>query len=328
VRAGAGLFRRCGRGVLSVRGTDRVRWLDGMLTNEIAALAVGPERSGCYALLLTRQGRIVADLHVLQRGDALWLEADAAALAAARETLAKLIVADDVALEDASADFDRLAVEGPTASKAIARVAGRLPALGAHAACDVSIGGHAVVLGAWGESGESALQLFAPTGSGDAIAALLRDAGAPLGLVEARAEVLEILRVEAGTPRFGCELTPDVLPAEARLEAAISRTKGCYTGQEVVERMRSRGQLSHRLVGIAFDAEVAREELPPRGSAIEIGDELAGEITSAVRSQLVGPIALGYVRRAQAEVGTALRVGELAGEIAELPFVRPSAPRG
>jgi folate-binding protein YgfZ len=314
--------------VLRVRGADRVRWLDGMLTNEIKSLAPGPERSGCYALLLTRQGRIVADLHVLQRGEELWLEADATALAAAHETLAKLIVADDVTLADASADFERLAVEGPTARAAVARVAGKLPPFGEHSICDVSIGGRSVVLGAWGESGESALQLLVPADSGDEIVALLRDAGAPLGLVEARAEVLEILRVEAGIPRFGCELGPDVLPAEARLEAAISRTKGCYTGQEVVERMRSRAQVAHLLVGIAFDAEVSREELPSRGSAIEIEGEPAGEITSAVRSQLVGPIALGFVRRAHAEVGTALRVGELAGEIAELPFVRPSFPRG
>ncbi len=327
VRAGAGLFRLPGRGLLRVRGADRVRWLDGMLSNEINGLAPGPERSGCHALLLTRQGRIVADLHVLQRGEELWLEGDAAALRAAREALEKLIVADDVAIVDASADFARLAVEGPTARAVVTRVAEALSRLAPHAACDARIAGHAVTLGAWGVSGESALQLFAPAGSEDAIAAVIREAGAPLGLVEARFDVLEILRVEAGTPRFGCELGPDVLPAEARLEAAISTTKGCYTGQEIVERMRSRGQLSHLLVGIAFDSEVSREELPPRGSGIEVGGEHAGEITSAVRSQLVGPIALGFLRRAHTQIGTPLRVGELAGEVAELPFVRPSAPR-
>ncbi len=328
IRQGAGLFRLPGRGLLRVRGADRVRWLDGMLSNEIKSLAPGPERSGCYALLLTRQGRIVADLHVLQRGDELWLEGDAEALRAAREALAKLIVADDVELVEAGADHARLAVEGPTARAVVARLAGALPALAPQCGADVEIAGQPVTLGAWGVSGESALQLFAPAGSDEALVAALRDAGAPLGLVEGRFEVLEILRVEAGTPRFGCELGPDVLPAEARLEAAISTTKGCYTGQEVVERMRSRAQVSHLLVGIAFDPEVSREELPPRGSGVEVAGAQVGEITSAVRSQLVGPIALAFLRRAAAEPETTVRVGELAGAVAELPFVRPSAPRG
>lgn len=331
VRAGAGLFRLPRRGLLRVRGGDRVRWLDGMLTRDIQSLAPDPERSGCYALLLTRQGRIVADLHVLQRGDELWLEGDAAALVAAREALSKLIVADDVELADASAEFARLAVEGPTARAAVARVAGGRGAfagIGPDCAAPAEIAGAPVLLGHWGVSGEAALQLFVPAEREEAVAAALREAGAALGLVEARFEVLEILRVEAGVPRYGAELTSEVLPAEVRMEAAISTGKGCYTGQEVVERMRSRGQVSHLLVGIALEAEAERSELPPRGSGVEIGGQKAGEITSAVRSQLVGPIALGLLRRAHAEPGTPLRVGELSGTVAELPFVRPSAPRG
>jgi aminomethyltransferase len=323
-RASAGLFRlgaggSDARGLVVVEGGDRVRWLNGMLTNDVARLIAGRERSGCYALLLTRIGRIVADLHVLQRGDAFWLECDAAAVAPLLATLGKFIIADDVRLSDASQAWERLALEGPDASGCFAAAAGEAPGLAPDAADAYTIAGQRVIAGAWGVSGEDALQLCVPAGASAAVSEALLRAGAGFSLREADADALEILRIEAGTPRFGRELSEAVLPAEAGLERAISTSKGCYTGQEIVARMATRGESSHALVGLAF----ADAGVPAAGAAVSAQGVRVGDLTSAARSASAGTIALAYVRRAHAAPGTPLEVDGQSARVAALPFVAP-----
>ena len=318
-RLGAGLFRLGARGLVVVEGADRVRWLNGMLTNDVAGLAAGRERSGCYALLLTRIGRIVADLHVLLRDGSFWLETEATAVAPMLATLGKFIIADDVHLSDASRAWERLALEGPATSAIFAAAAGQAPGLAPDSADSYEIAGTKVLAGAWGVSGEDALQIFVPAGRGAAVAEALRRAGASLSLLEADEETLEILRIEAGTPRCGRELSEAVLPAEAGLARAISTTKGCYTGQEVVARMAMRGEASHALVGLALEGE----SLPVSDAAVSAGGVRVGELTSAARSASAGVIALAYVRRAHAAPGTALGVDGRGARVAPLPFVAP-----
>jgi aminomethyltransferase len=317
VHGGAGLFRRSDRGLIEVSGADRARWLNGMISNDVAALAPGPERSGCQALLLTRQGRIVADLHVLLRGECFWLETAAAAVARIVAVLGRFIVADRVELRDASAEVERLGLEGPAASRVLAAACGRPDGLAPDAAAELEIAGVPIVAAAFGVGGGPARQLFVPAGSGDRVAAALETAGAPLGLVAAGDEVLEILRIEAGTPRLGAELSEEVLPPEARLERAVSRRKGCYTGQEVVERLASQGRPSHLLVGFRFEAGV------PGALPAEVrGDgRKLGEVTSACVSPHQGAIGLGFVRAAHAEPGTRVEAGGRPARVAALPFV-------
>jgi folate-binding protein YgfZ len=322
-RRGAGLFRGLSRGIVAVAGSDRRRWLNGMISNDVARLEPGTSHSGCYAVLLTPQGRIVADLQVLERGDAFWLDLAAAALAGVIERLRKYVIADDVELTDRSGDFERLGIEGPAAFEILARAAAAAPRLAPDACAEVQLAGVSASVAAFGWSGETALQLFAPAGTGAAVAGALRTAGADLGLVEAGLDVLEVLRIEAGIPRFGAELDESVLPAEAGLERAISRTKGCYTGQEVVERLRSQGQVSHRLVGLAADGALPFSA----GDAVEADGKRVGEVTSACVSPSAGAIALAFVRRACSEPGTALRVAGRPARVADLPFVRPRLPQ-
>ena len=322
-RGAAGLFRPVARGLIVVEGGDRVRWLNGMLTNDVARLAPGRERSGCYALLLTRIGRIVADLHVIARDDAFWLDCAAAAVAPVLTTLAKFVIADDVRLSDVSASWERLALEGPASQTILAAAAGEPPRLAPDAADAFEIAGARLIAAAWGVSGEEALQLLVPAGAGAAVAAALLRAGAGAGLLEADADALEVLRVEAGTPAFGSELGESVLPAEAGLERAVSTTKGCYTGQEVVARMATRGEASHALVGLAL----ADGALPAPGAALLAQGVRTGELTSAVRSASAGAIALGYVRRAHAAPGTSLAIDGSAARVAALPFVAPRSRR-
>ena len=307
----AGLFRLEDRGLLRIEGADRVRWLDGMLSNDVASLEPGPARSGSHALLLTRQGRIVADPHVLLRDESIWLELSRAAVAHTRETLERFVIADDVALHDASQEIERIALEGPGAAGLV------LPELAADACTEVELAGTRVVVAAFALAGSGGRQILAPTGSADAVAAALLRAGSAQGLMEGGAEALEILRIEAGLPRLGAELDEEVLPAEARLEAVVSTTKGCYTGQEVVARMASRGRVAHLLVGLAF----AEGPPPQPGERVREADREVGEVTSSCVSPVAGPIALGFVRSAHAEPGTKLRVGDREARVAALPFV-------
>jgi aminomethyltransferase len=312
VRAGAGLFALPERGVVAVGGGDRARWLDGMLTNEVRSLAPDAARSGCHALALTREGRIVAEVHVLARPDELLLELERAAIVALLGHLARFVVADDVTLRDASGSFERLAVEGPAAADVLAKALGGPLPLAPDAAAEVTLAGAPVLVAAYSLCGLEGRQLLAPAGRGTALAEALLAAGA----VRAGAAALEVLRVEGGVPRQGRELSLEVLPAEARMERAVSERKGCYTGQEVVTRMRSRGRASHLLVGLRFAAAAPAAA----GTELRAGERAVGSVTSAALSPRLGAIGLGFVRRAEADAGTLLRAGTAEARVVPLPF--------
>jgi folate-binding protein YgfZ len=303
--------------VIEVRGGDRVRWLDGMLTGDVKALDPAGPRSGCHALVLTREGRIVAEVHALARPDRLLLELERAAVAPALAHLGRYVIADDVELADASDGFARLALEGPAAADALAAALGAPLALAPDAVAEVALGGRPVLAAGYSLSGLPGVQLLAAAADGPAVRAALLAAG---GVAPAGAEALELLRVEQGVPRFGRELGPDVLPAEARLERAVSETKGCYTGQEVVTRMRARGRVSHLLVGLRFEAAGALA-----GSELRAGARAVGSVTSVAASPRCGAIGLGFVRAADAAPGTELTAGGVRARVAALPFAAPAA---
>ena len=320
VRRGAGCFALSDRALVEVSGGDRVRWADGMLSNDVKALEPGPERSGCEALLLTPQGRIVADLHVLARPEALWLELPAAARDELLTRLEKFIVADDVTLHDQSGAWCRFALEGPRSAEWLARAAGAPPPpLAPDSGCELELAGVPALACAWGWSGEVAYQLFAPSVAADAVRAVL-EAAADDDLVQGDAEALEVLRIEAGLPRFGAELGQDVLPAEVGLVGrAVSVTKGCYTGQEIVARMAARDAAAHRLVGLRFDGPGAVPGDPLRADGSELG-----EVTSRCHSARAGEIGLGFVRRAHAVPGARFEAAGERAHVAPLPFVEPA----
>ena len=262
--------------------------------------------NGCYALLLTPKGRIVADLHVLARDDGFWLETAAGAVDDVIARLDRYIVADDVKLVDRTSELTRLGVEGPAAAALLSAASATGPEVlaGLADACwlGVAIGGTDAVAARFGWSGESAFQLFVPAEAFEDVTAALRQAGGD-ALAPASAEALEVLRVEAGIPRLGPELHEEIFPDEARLDRAISRKKGCYTGQEIVARLYSRGAVNHLLVGLRFEGE----RVPALSAPLSTGDRATGEVTSACLSPAAGVIGLGFVRREHAEPGTALR---------------------
>jgi folate-binding protein YgfZ len=321
IRASAGIFRLSDRGSIEVSGGDRVRWLDGMLSNGVSDLRAGGENSGCYATALTAKGRIVADLHVLVRDASFWLETAAAAVPKTIEHFERHRIADDVSLRDRSPSIDRLAVEGPLASRLLERAAASAMDFAADCCKILRIGETEVVAARYGWSGEVGFQLLAPAGSGETVAKQIEAAGSESELISAGRKTLEILRIEAGIPRFGAEIDETVLPAEARLGRAVARSKGCYVGQEVVARMEAAGRVSHLLVGLAL----GEGPVPEPGSEITTAGKRVGEVTSSCRSALAGSIALGFVRAVHSATGTELRVAGRHARVAALPFAGPGA---
>lgn len=328
-RAAAGLFDMDTRGLLEVSGADRVRWLDGMISGDVKALEKAGPGSGCQAMLLTNRGAIIADLHVGYRGDVFHLESLRSAIPRIQAALERLLIADEVELRDRSDEFAALGLEGPRATSILHRAAsGGFGGLERESWALVEVEGREVLVAAFGFSGESAYQLRMRPEDRLVVEAALEDAGAGSGLVRGDSEALEVLRVEAGIPLLGAELDEDVLPAEARLEAAIANDKGCYVGQEIVARLRARGQVRHLLVGLRLETS----DLPPPGTNLSADGRITGELTSVVRSPDQGPIALGFVRREHAEPGTLVRLEEAGGaesgtgvaRVVELPFVAPT----
>ena len=283
--------RLADRGAVDVTGSERVRWLDGMVTQDFAALAEG---EFAPTLLLTHQGRIVSDAWLWVFENRIRLDLERSAVSPLIEHLDRLIIADDVTLTDASDEGVRFSVEGVGARAAVEAMAG---AEFTHIAtrrlggADVTLVPHALIEA-------EGVQLLAA--DGDPVAAALSAAGIP----EASAEEFEIRRVERGVPRYGKELDTTVLPAETRLDAAISTTKGCYAGQEVVARMRSRGAVSSLLVSLHFEGGA----LPAEGEKITVDGKKVGELTSVAQSQSLGAIGLGYVKAARAEPGTRVEI--------------------
>ncbi|MEZ4332097.1 MAG: glycine cleavage T C-terminal barrel domain-containing protein [Myxococcota bacterium] len=324
VRAGVGLFDMDDRGLLEVRGSDRIRWLDGMITADVEALERRGEGAGAAALLLTHRGAIVADLHVGRIGDALLLECAREACLPVREALERRIIADDVVLTDHSEAYAVLGVEGVGAEEVLARAIEDAGIPAREGWARVRVAATESLVAGFGWSGERAFQIRTEPDARDRVRAALEQAARALDVdcVRGDRSLLDLLRIESGIPALGSELDEDVLPPEARLERSIAVNKGCYVGQEIVARLRSRGQVNHLLVGLRLDGDAGAAA----GGGLSVAGRTTGELTSVVRSPSQGWIALAYVRREHAEPGTAIEIaGGGSARVVALPFVPPAS---
>jgi folate-binding protein YgfZ len=287
------------RGLVRVTGADRVRFLNGMLANDVAKLGPG---DACPALQLDRKGHVLAMVWVLAEPEAVLLDVEPGLETELSSVLAKHIIADDVALASLSGDIAQLGIEGPGAGAAALAIGGAAPALGRFERASFS--GESLIFLAGGSLGEAGLRVLAPR-------ALLPRLRAALALPELSDEAAEVLRIEAAIPKPGSELTVRSFPQEARLERAFSLTKGCYVGQEIVARIASRGAVNRLLVKLR-----TRERVAP-GAEIRAADTSVGQVTSSAVSSASGPIALGYVRVADARAGVRVSIGAISGEIVD-----------
>ncbi len=289
------LVRAFSVGVIDLRGEDRVRFLQGMITNDVEKLAVG---QGCHAAILTTKGKLLADFVVAKHSDRLAIEIDASLVDKIRAHLDKHIIMDDVELAAVTAPVR--GVYGDDAAAAIARATGLdVAALPPYA----FVLGERVGVVRTPELGIPGYHVF---GEAKLDGEPLDDAG------------FEERRIEAGTPRYGVDMGEDRLPIEAGITDAVSFDKGCYLGQEVIARATNLGHINRRLVGLVLDGD-------PRPSGTKLSAATkpeAGWITSSVRSRRLGKtIALGYVHRTLWEPGTQLAVdGGGAAIVTALPF--------
>ena len=318
-RNGAAFDERADKGRVLLTGADARAFLHALLTNDIASVVPG---TGCYAALLTPQGRMITDMDVLafagDRGHAhlLVVPSDVAGPLAAR--LDKSIFAEQVEVWDMSGMSAHFSVIGPEAGAAVDAAAGALGHGGvahglvhAYDSAALRLGDNKGAL-IWrsDELGLPGFDIAVPIESGDVVRTALTARAAPLS-----ADARETLRVEAGRPKFHVDMTEETIPLEANLlDSAISTTKGCYVGQEVIIRVlhRGGGRVAKRLVQLRFAGDAALQgprSVPAAGATLMDGDREVGRVTSAVWSpREAAAIGLGYVHRDFAREGGTLTV--------------------
>lgn len=314
-RKNVGIADLSHRGRLRLTGEDRAKFLHRIISNRVEGVPVG---QGNYATLLTNRGKIIADMHLYVREEVLYLHTASETTELLFKELDKYIIADDVVLEDVTAEIGVIGIYGAESPKLVQSLTGLQSApAGTHenAACEID--GRWMMLTRTDETGEIGYQLWTAADSLEWLwERLIAHDVVPIGL-----DALESLRVEAGTPKYGAELTEAVIPLEAELEHAIDFEKGCYIGQEIVARMKYRGHPNRLLRGIEIDAAEPLQQNAP----VFIGDKEVGWITSAVYSPtLEKQIALGYVRMAVTDAGSRVQIetseGRVNGTIRLLPF--------
>lgn len=326
LREGAGLLDRSFRGRLRLTGEDRRSYLQGLLTNDVAALTAG---TGCYAALLTAQGRMVSDMYVMETGEAIVMDLERAVAPQIAAHLDRFVITEDVTVADESERVAQVGVYGPGSAAVVAAALGpgapspadltQMPVL-ANRTIPSSDG--AVLVARRDDVGVAGFDLLCDARMAGRISDALRRGGA----VVVDRETAEVTRVEAGRPAFLLDMTSETIPLEAGIEdRAISLTKGCYVGQEIIIRVlhRGGGRVAKRLVGLTFDADAA---VPPRGSVVRSTEAREiGRVTSAVWSpRLQRVIALGYVHRDFVEAGTPVVVAgdtERGATVTRVPFI-------
>ncbi len=293
LRNGAAWLDLSARGKIVATGADRARLLHAMTTNHIQNLEPG---MGCYAFFLNAQGRIQADVNLLCFEDHFLLDTEPETRERVYRHLDKYIIADDVALEDATGRIATLGLEGPGSFDTLSLIGLAVPATAfAHATSDE------ITVQRIAATGAPGVRMFLPSGRKEEIIARIESAGA----CAANAEEANIVRLEHGVPRYGDDIGEMSLPQETQQMHAVHFEKGCYLGQEIVERIRSRGHVNRLLVGLEIDTS----EPPLRGTKILADAGEVGEITSAALSPASGKVyALAYVRAPFAEPGKSLAV--------------------
>jgi folate-binding protein YgfZ len=327
-RRTAAFADRSDRGKIVVAGGDRRSYLHAMFTNDVAGLTGG---RGCYTAYLTPQGRMVADLRVADLGDVLLLDLDRSVKDAVIEKLDQFIFSEDVQLGDVTDTFAEFVLAGPASAEVLGRLladggapapdAAALAALAEFDNLRIDAGGAPLIVVASRELADRAFDLYVERPRAGAFRAALIAAGAG----EMTPDAAETLRVERGRPVFPRDMDAETIPLEAGIEhRAISFTKGCYPGQEVITRVlhRGHGRVARKLVGLRLDGPV----VPVAGDRIEAAGREVGRVTSAVASPAVGqPIALGYVHRDFTPAGTPVHVvhdgAPIPATVCDLPFV-------
>jgi len=310
LRSSCGLFDLRDRAKLILTGEDRVRWLNGMVTNNVRDLAPG---HGVYAFLLNPQGHILGDMYAFHRGDYLLIDTDEGQLEKIAATFDHYIIMDDVEVTDARKRLGALGVVGPQSREVLAKPGVEVPELAALQLADLTWQDLGITLVHTDDTAGNSYEIWAAPETLAKLEKALLAAGSTLISPAA----LELHRIGLGVPRYGHDIRERDLPQETGQERALHYAKGCYVGQEIVERIRSRGGVHRTFAGFAVHGL-----LPAPGTKIRSEDKDVGEITSSAVLPLTEgdkAVALGYVRKEA--ISKDLVAGEARLTPTTLPFV-------
>jgi folate-binding protein YgfZ len=312
LRDGAGVLDLSFRGRLCVVGADAQRFLNGQVTNNVKDLRIG---EGCYAALVSAKGKIQSDLNIYRLENEMLLDFEPGFSELVTQRLEKFVIAEDVQVMVASQDYGLLSVQGLKVAEVVGVLSTK--AMSVTKLAEPALG--EVYVANLPRLRSQGSDLFVPAAAmQEAAARLLAWGGRLCGW-----QALETARIEAGLPRFGADMDETNLAPEALDTRAISYSKGCYIGQEVIARVRTYGQVAKSLRGLRLGGD--GKEAPARGTKLFFGEKEVGSITSAVWSPAMqGVIALGYVRREASPTGTELEArtpgGNIPARVVEVPF--------
>ena len=314
VRRAAGVRVLDGRVLVRVIGDDRVSFFHGMCSADVKSAKPG---SVLPALILTEHAHVIADLFIWVIDDALLLELDADAWTRTRAHLERLLVADDVEFEDVS-DFSVIDIEGPKALDAARGISAINEKTGGDSAASLaewrSVNVGDLRIANLPRVGAPGVSIIAPRAQVESIVGNVLESIPDSRRIDSG--VIEAIRIENGIARIGVDTSDKTIALEARLERAISFNKGCYLGQETIERATARGGLKKRMFGIKFDGPA-----PSAGATLSLGGKTVGSVSSAIRSPRLGAIGLAILHHSAWQPGTELKVGENGtAVVAELPF--------
>ncbi len=315
LRGGCGVYDLGYRAKLSLTGGDRVRWLNGMVTNNIRDLAID---RGVYAFLLNPQGHILGDLYAYNRGESIVVDTDASQVEKMVATFDHYIIMDDVEVKNLSEQVTALGVAGPKAEEVLRAAGFSLPAMTELQVQAASWNGVECTVVRSDAQQFPAYEIWiAP-----AQVKQLWDALIAAGATAVGSQAVEMNRIILGIPQFGVDIRERDLPQETEQARALNFNKGCYVGQEIVERIRSRGAVHRKFAGFLADAAVAP------GSKIVAGEKEVGEITSATSVSLGGAdrhVALGYIRREAGAPGREVSINGTRAAVIGVPLSEASA---
>ncbi|HTS36048.1 MAG TPA: hypothetical protein VMH04_10275 [Candidatus Solibacter sp.] len=310
-RTGCGVYDLGYRAKIQLTGSDRVRWLNGMVTNNIRDLAAA---HGVYAFLLNPQGHILGDLYAYNRGDSILIDTDQSQREKILATFDHYIIMDDVEVADLSGKMTAIGVAGPRSREAMAATGikvGYLEPLQLQAT--TWSGGECCLVRAEDE-GVPRFEIWIDSGN----VRPLWDALIGAGATHIGSEALELLRIASGIPQYGVDIRERDLPQETEQARALNFNKGCYIGQEIVERIRSRGAVHRKFTGFVAEGKVQFAA----DMRIVSGEKEVGEVTSAASLTLGGAektIALGYIRREAGVPGSEVSIAGINAIVAPLP---------
>ena len=311
LKSTGGVYNLADRARFGLTGSDRVRWLNGMVTNNIRDLNVG---AGLYAFLLNPQGHILGDLTAYNRGDSLLVETDTAQAERILATFDHYIIMDDVEVTDVSATLTTVGVTGPKAETLLRAAGFELPVLQPLQTADILWQKVALTIVRGEHEAYPSYELWVAPAQADSLLKALQSAGAvPVGR-----DALEFYRVALGTPRYGQDIRERDLPQETEQQRALNFNKGCYVGQEIVERIRSRGAVHRKFTGFNLAGP-----LPSPGTKIQVQAKDVGEITSSAlipAAEGDQAVALGYIRREFGAPGKEIEIAGSIAKVSDLPF--------